>query len=110
MLKLIVSDKVKFPVEGTYKDETGVQKKFDFKLLCKRLNAEELESRRVENPDEKIIDFLLDVVEDWEGIRDADSKPIPFSADAFRQLCALNGLESLIFVTYRIESGVKAKN
>lgn len=109
-LVLQFSNKVTIKVAGTINDAAGLPKPFDFKLECKRLTSDEFEARRDANPNEKLTDFLLDVVEGWQGIKDPEGKPIPYSEEAFRQLCGLGGMDSIMFVAYRVESGAKAKN
>lgn len=109
-IKIVISNTVRFKVKGTIKDESGVDQPFDFSLTCMRLDSEQIQSKLRSESDASVVDFLVDVVEDWSGVRDADDKPLPFTEDNLRALCRIPGIASLIFRTYLIEVGAKEKN
>lgn len=109
-IKIVVSDKLKFPIKGTLKDDRGNDQPFSFSLVCKRLDADAIADRAGPGSDTKVIDFLAEIVEDWEGVRDEDDKAIPYSVDALHQLCRISGVSVLAFRTYLAEVGAKEKN
>jgi hypothetical protein len=108
-IKIVVSNRVKFKVRGTVKDDAGVDQPFDFTLTCVRLDADALEVRLRERT-LSIVDFMLGVIEDWAGVKDAEDKPLPWSEDAWRSLCLIPGIAMLAYRTYLVEAGAKEKN
>lgn len=109
-IKIVISDTVGFKVKGTINDAAGKPQPFDFGLTCARLDAEQITAKLQGDSDSSITDFLVDVVEDWQGVRDAADNQLPYTADALRQLCRIPGVASLAFRTYLAEVGAKEKN
>lgn len=109
-IRIIVSNTVGFNVKGSINDAAGVPQPFTFKLICARLDADQIQARLNAGNDATLIDFLADVIEDWSGVRDADDKAIPYSTDALRQLCAIPGVAAVAFRAYIAEVGAKEKN
>ena len=109
-IKIIISNTVRFKVKGTIKDEAGTDQPFDFSLTCTRLDAEQIQAKLRTDSEASVTDFLIDVVEDWAGVKDADDKALPFSEDNLRALCRIPGVASLAFRTYLSEVGAKEKN
>jgi hypothetical protein len=109
-IKITVSNRVKFKVRGTVKDESGADIPFDFTLTCRRLDMDALQAKLRDRGDAPVSEFLLDVVEDWSGVKDADDKPLPWSEDAWRALCQIPGVALLAYRTYLVEAGAKEKN
>lgn len=109
-IKILVSDRTKFKVKGTIKDEAGADQPFDFSLTCKRLDADQIQAKLRGESDASVTDFLADVVEGWAGVKDADDKPMDFDEDHFRALCRIPGIAGLAFRTYLVEVGAKEKN
>lgn len=109
-IKIVVSNTVKFKVKGTIKDEAGVDQPFDFWLTCTRLDSDQIQAKLRGESEASVTDFLVDVVEDWSGVKDADDKSIPYSEEALRQLCRITGVAALTFRTYLSEVGAKEKN
>jgi len=109
-IKIVVSDKLKFKVKGTIKNEAGVDEPFDFSLTCLRLDSDGIKSKLSDNSETSVVDFMLEVIEDWQGVRDADDKPLPFSDVAWRNLCKIPGVSVVAFRTYLAEVGAKEKN
>ena len=109
-IKISVSDTVAFNVKGTINDASGIAQPFSFKLICTRLDQEQITAKLQSDTESKIVDFLCDVVEDWSGVRDDDDKPLPYSDDALRRLCKISGVGAVAFQTYLAEVGAKAKN
>lgn len=108
-IKIVLSDKFKLKVQGTYKNESGLDAPFDFVLTVKRLNADEIKET-LESSEQSMIDFVAGLAEDWSGVKGADDQPLPWSADNYKQLCAIPGIGLLAFQTYLAEVGAKAKN
>ncbi|MCX8018548.1 MAG: hypothetical protein N2690_11710, partial [Rhodocyclaceae bacterium] len=88
----------------------GVDQPFDFSLTCMRLDADQIQAKLRGESDASVTDFLVDVVEDWAGVKDQDDKALPYSEANFRALCRIPGLAALIFRTYLMEVGAKEKN
>jgi len=109
-IKIVVSDTVSFNVKGTINDAAGIAQPFSFKLVCTRLDQEQITNKLQTDTESKIVDFLCDVVEDWSGVKDADDKPLPYSEASMRQLCRISGVGAVAFQTYLSEVGAKAKN
>lgn len=109
-IKIVVSDTVGFKVRGSINDANGVPQPFDFKLTCLRLDSEQITAKLKGDQDASLADFLADVVEDWSGVRDETDKPVPYSADAMKQLCKIPGVANVAFRTYLAEVGAKEKN
>ena len=109
-IKITVSNKVGFKVKGEINDAAGVPQAFDFSLICKRLDAEQIREKLKNNPESSVTEFLVDVVEDWSGVRDGDDKPLPYNEGNLRALCKIPGIDALAFRTYMAEVGAKEKN
>lgn len=109
-IKIVVSNTVGFKVKGSVNDEKGMAQPFHFDLTCVRLNSEQIQEKLKSESEASIIDFMLDVVENWVGVRDADDKVLSYSQDNFRQLCLIPGVARIVFNTYLAEVGAKEKN
>jgi len=107
-LSILISDRVKFKVSGTINDENGTAQPFDFSLVCKRLDADTIQTKLAE--DGSMIDFLKEVTEDWSGVRGEENKPIPYSADALATVFKIPGIAALSFKAYLSQVGGKEKN
>ena len=109
-IKIVVSDTVGIKVKGTINDAAAVPQPFDFGLTCRRLNAEQIAAKLKDEAEASLVDFMLDVITGWSGVRDAEDKQLAFDADSFRQLCKIPGVASLSWRTYMAEVGAKEKN
>ena len=108
-IKIVLSDKFRLKVAGTHKNESGLDAPFDFTLTVKRLNADEIKET-LESSEQSMIDFIAGLTEDWSGVRDEADKPLPWSKENYKALCAIPGVGLLAFQTYLAEVGAKAKN
>lgn len=108
-IKIVVSSTCKFKVRGTIKDEAGTDQAFDFWLTARRLDAEQIQAKLREG-ETSVVDFMVEVVEDWSGVKDADDKPLPYSEAAYRELARIPGVAQVAFRAYLNESGAKEKN
>jgi hypothetical protein len=109
-IKIIVSDTVSFKVKGSINDEKGIPQPFHFNLTCVRLNSDQVQEKLKSETEASFTDFMVDVVEDWSGVRDADDNVLPYNESNLRQLLRISGLARLTFQTYFAESGAKEKN
>jgi hypothetical protein len=107
-IKITVSNRVKFNVEGTLKDEDGKDNAFKFGLLCNRITAEQHRERTKGDID--FVQFMVEETSDWFDVKDADNKPLEFSEDNLRNLLNMPGLAALVYFTYMRETGAKQKN
>lgn len=108
-IKIVISNTVKFKVKGSI-NEAGIDQPFNFGLTCSRLDSEQIQSKLRSDSDASLTDFLLEVIEDWEGVRGDDDKPLTFTDANLRALCRIPGIAALMFRTYIAEVGAKEKN
>lgn len=106
--KLAVPDVLHVPVAGSYSAEDGAKVKFDFVLLCKRLNQTEI-SEVMKNQDESVLEFLQKVSTGWAEVLDDSGDALPFSADNLNAVLEQPGMSALCFGAYMAEIGVKSK-
>lgn len=105
-LKIDVPSRVKVIVRGTFKDEGGADQPFDFNLLCRRMSADQLK-KSLDNSKTSVTDFMLEVIEDWQGVHDADDLPIAFTKAAWRKLCQIHGAALVAFRAYLAQTTAK---
>jgi hypothetical protein len=108
-LKLIVRNKLRVPIRGTIADETGAPVKFDFVLLCKRLNQVEID-KEMDDKNSLITDFLHRVVEGWESVLTEDGEHLPFNENNLAAVLLQAGMHTVCFHAYLKEVGATAKN
>lgn len=113
-ISISVSNTVQFKVRGSIKDASGVDQPFTFGLTCERLPEEDI-TARIKGFDGSIsefaTEFMADVIDDWSDVIDGDKQSVPFSRNAWLQLCRnVPGLSLVTLAAYRQESGAKAKN
>lgn len=108
-IKIVLSPLVKFKVQGTIKDAAGVDQPFNFSLTCRRLDQDQIKVT-LQDETKTITEFLAGVIEAWEGVRDADDKPLEYSEAALTDLARIPGVAILAFRTYLLEVGAKEKN
>lgn len=109
-IKITVSNRVKFKVKGTIKDEQGVNQPFDFWLTCLRRNADEVKDLLENASQQTVSDFMASVVEGWEGVRGEDGGAIEYSEARLRELFQIPGIAVMTFTTYFEETSARAKN
>lgn len=109
-IKITVSNLVKFKVRGTIKDEQGIDQPFDFSLVCERRKTDQLKDLLENSSNQTVLEFMTSVINDWDGVRDAEGKPIPYSEDNLRALFQIPGVGALAFRTYFDETSARAKN
>jgi hypothetical protein len=107
-IKITIAPRAKFRVKGSFNDENGRAEPFDFGLLCRRLDADELREKTA--GEVNLIEFMLDVTDDWFDVKGAEDKPIAYSPDALRQLLKQPGLAWTTYRTFLAETGAKEKN
>jgi hypothetical protein len=108
-LKLVVRNKARVSVSGTVNDENGSPVKFDFVLLCKRINQTAIDAV-MEDRKSSVQKFLHSVVEGWEGVLNADDTPRAFSPENLSDTLETPGLHTVCFHAYLKEVGAVAKN
>lgn len=109
MLKLKVMNKLRVPVKGTINDEDGNPVKFDFVLLCKRLNQTEID-KVMADKSSSVKEFLHDVVNGWESVADESGELLPFSTANLDSVLEQPGMHTVCFGAYLKEVGATAKN
>lgn len=105
-----VSDTVGFTVKGSINSAKGVPQPFSFGLTADRLDSEQIQSKLHSEAESTLTDFLVGVVQDWSGVKDAAGKPVDYSEEALRKLCCIPGVATITFKAYLAEVGAKEKN
>ena len=108
--KLIVRNTVSVPVKGVISDEAGKPERFEFRLQCRRMGADDLKATISKDSERSVIDFMADVVQGWSGVMDDSGAAVPFDDDAARRLFDIAGVANLAFSSYLAENGAKEKN
>lgn len=108
-LKLVTRNKLRVPVKGSLKDEDGNTVKFNFVLLCKRLNQEQIDSV-IKDHDQPVREFLESVTNGWEDVLAEDNQPLDFNKDNLATVLAEAGMPTVCFHAYLKEVGATAKN
>lgn len=107
-LKFKIGNVSTFKVSGVLNDEEGNPEAFDFKLTCHRHQVDQV--KKMINADGDMVDFLEKVIISWTGVKNEDGSSVPYSAEALREVCKTTGMAALIYNTYLLESGARAKN
>lgn len=111
MYTLAIEDTVELQVKLTVKVKS-VAKLFSFTITATRMAQSEIEAR-VLDKENKVGDFLAEVITGWSGQRLVladNGEPADFSADALRALLDVAGVANVIFSVYLRENGAKEKN
>lgn len=109
-ISIVISNKVKFKVKGFIKNEAGVDQPFDFDLICRRLDTDEIQEQKSEDGAFVYADFMEAVIEDWAGVKDDNKQAVPYSDGAWRALAKIPGVAALAWSSYIRENGAKEKN
>lgn len=118
-IKITVSDKVGFTVQGTINDADGTAQAFDFSLTAKRLDEDAINALQAalvlraskEANHAALIDELTKIVTNWSGVRDESDAPLAYTPELLTQLLTANrGLAMLVWRTYLADVGAKEKN
>lgn len=107
--KLVVRNKLRVPVKGELKDENGKPVKFDFVLLCKRLDQTQINDV-IKNEDQSVREFLHSVATGWEGVLTEDGTPLDCTDDNLAAVLEQAGMHTVCFGAYLKEVGATAKN
>jgi hypothetical protein len=109
---LAVEEVVEVPVKFTLKSK-GVEKLFSFPFFATRLSQDDI-TTMLADKDQKIKDFLPNVVTGWSGqslvIDAATDKPADFGPEALDAMLNAPGVASVFFNSYMKEVGAKEKN
>ncbi len=108
--KLIVRNTVSVPVKGVISDDAGKPERFEFRLQCRRMGADDLKGAINKDSEKSVIDFMADVIEGWSGVQDDMGAAVPFGDEAARRLLDIPGVANLAFTSYLSENGAKEKN
>lgn len=125
-LKITISNKVGFVVKGELNDENGAAQPFDFKLIAKRLDEDEMSATQARlvieigktGNHQSIVELLCGkddgengLIVNWSNVKDADGAELAFSQDNLRQLLKVHrAMAGLVWRTYQNEAGAKEKN
>lgn len=121
-IKIIVSDQVGFKVQGSINDAAGTPQPFDFRLVCTRLDADQIKDLVKPGNNDSLVEFLAGkkdaegnqvsegIVKSWSGVQDGAGGALAYSADNLLALLKISGMAGLVFRTYMVEVGAKEKN
>lgn len=111
--KVVVSDTVLVPVEGTLTDAEGNPQAFKFSLICGRLPSDEKRKAFESLAINDIPKFFAPLTKGWREqtlVQEEDGSPAQFCAEALEALFNIDGIGQLVFNAYTAESAAKAKN
>lgn len=109
--KLVIADRVNVPVKIKIKDGSKF-KEFDFDLICKRLDTDELKEK-ARGGEVLMSEFLKEVTVGWERqklVVDDEGKPAEFNDESFDMMLKTAGLAVIAYNAYLKECGAKEKN
>ena len=110
--KLAISNIILTKVKGTYTDEAGSTKTFDFQLEQDRIDQDGLK-RTLTDKTEDAVEFLKRITKGWRGQRlvlNDDGTPADFCPEAFDCLLNVSGMGGYCFQAYLDQVLVKQKN
>lgn len=107
-IRLVIDDRVKFKVSGTFADRNGTAQPFSFSLVTDRIDVDAIDEVAPESL--LYIDFFASRTHDWTDVLGDDNKPLPYSEAELRKLFKLPGVAALTWRRYLEEIGAKAKN
>jgi hypothetical protein len=108
-LKLVKRNKLRVAIKGTINDDEGNPVKFDFVLLCKRVDQPYIDAF-MEDKKTNIADFIHKVTEGWESVYTEDGTALDFTPDNLTLVLEQPGMHVVCFNTYIKEVGAVAKN
>ncbi len=106
-IKLSLGNIVPVQVKGVQTAESGAVERFDFTLICKRLNEQQIDT---ETAGRTVTEFLQHVTEGWKSVLDPDGQPLPFSAEGLEELLLQPGVARLAFAGYLRVVEAREKN
>ncbi len=106
--KLAISNTVTVPVEGHIPDAAGRKAPFSFRLVCRRLPADELR-QAIDANDATVPEFLAGVVTGWEGVQGDDGHELTYTGDGLRELLNIVGMAGVCFQAYLSACGARGK-
>lgn len=106
--RLAISNTVTVPVEGHIPDAAGRKAPFSFRLICRRLPADELRNA-IDANDATVPEFLGSVVTGWEGVQGDDGHDLTFTGEALRELLNIVGMAGVCFGAYLAACGARGK-
>lgn len=110
--KLAISNTILTKVKGTYIDENGALKTFDFQLEQTRIDQAELQ-RVVTDKGENASEFVKRITTGWRGqklVLNDDNSAAVFSQDALDCLLGISGMGGHCYQAYIDQMLVKQKN
>ena len=106
-IKLSMGSILPVSIKGVETSESGAVERFEFTLICKRLNERQI-SEATEG--RTVIEFLQHVAQGWKSVLDESGQPLPFSTDSLEQLLLKPGVARLAFAAYLREVEAREKN
>jgi len=107
--KLVKRNKIAVTLKGALPDEDGKPVAFDFKLHCKRLSQDEIDTAMKSRKGE-VKGFIRDVAQGWEGVLDELGAPVTFSAEVLDEQLNEAGMPVLMMQAYLEQVSATAKN
>lgn len=111
-VKFAIGNVIEVPVRFQTNDG-GKALKVSFKLICERLEEDELKNR-IEQPDHTVKEFMQSVATGWKEqtflVEETTGKGAEFSAENFKTMMSFPGLANLAFTSYLKEQAANVKN
>ena len=104
--KLVVTDTVTVPVEGSIANAEGVFLPFSFDLICDRLPTDQLDAAVAEKT---LPDMMKRVTKGWNRVVGEDNAPVSFSPEGLAQAFSVIGVEGIALASYLKMCGAKGK-
>ncbi len=106
-IRLHAGNIVPVAVKGVETSESGAVERFEFTLVCRRLNQKQIDQAM---EGRTVTEFLQHVVQDWRSVLDTDGNPLPFSPDSFEHLMLRPGVARMAFNGYLRDVEAREKN
>lgn len=110
--KLVIAPTILTKVKGSYTDDTGALKHFDFLLEQDRIEQDELQ-QILTDKSENAADFIKRITRGWRGQRlvlNDDNSAADFCDEAMGCLLSISGMGAMCFQCYLDQVLVKQKN
>ena len=112
-LNIIRAAKIKVRIEGLLRDQEGKAVPYAYTLDCKRLDTDGLTALLATDKTDAtqaIAPKLEAIIEGWQGVVDADGKPVAYTPEGMAALLRVPGMAAQVMLAYFDQVQAKAKN
>lgn len=112
--KLAIGNVIAVKVKGTTRDDNAVDRPFEFILVCKRVDNEELH-KILTRPENRVTaqEFFEKYATNWRGqnlVTDEEGRVAEFSLDALQVLFSIAGMATACWTAYLEQVVAVSKN